>query len=381
MTEQLDYIFFFYGFGFIVLATVCFLSERNKSSLPWTWLGFFGLIHGLNEWLDMLTLSLGDSPLFKAMRICVMALSFICLVEFGRLGTMSILGKGPSRWITLSLFVISCTGWFYGWVGLNVFFRYFLGFTGGMWSALALVLSSRRSERHDQRYSLFVLGILLAVYATASGIITPKASFFPASLLNHDSFLQMFGYPIQLLRGILALAVAICVWQVLGSNRTQRIYRIASISSLLVILVFGWFFTNRIGVIEHHKWMKSLQSACAISAASMDYGLIEGIDSIDDLRNPRYKALKQRLIKIRETSPELHYIYLMVVRDDRIIFSADSEPPTSNDYSPPGDEYTNAPAELRALWRGERRSASVEHEDLQGQWISAFVPVKDDAGR
>jgi hypothetical protein len=111
MTNQLDYIFLIYGFGFILLTAVCYtLGKRKELALPWNMLALFGLVHGINEWLDMLALSLGDSLPFKATRVCVMAISFLSLVEFGRLGTISITGKGPGRWITAVLFFTALLG-------------------------------------------------------------------------------------------------------------------------------------------------------------------------------------------------------------------------------------------------------------------------------
>ena len=63
---QMDYIFFIYGLAFILLFSSCFsLQKQHKTQLPWNWLGAFGLIHGINEWLDMLALSLGDNDPFK----------------------------------------------------------------------------------------------------------------------------------------------------------------------------------------------------------------------------------------------------------------------------------------------------------------------------
>ncbi|MHB0998570.1 MAG: diguanylate cyclase domain-containing protein [Armatimonadota bacterium] len=379
MTKQLDYIFFFYGLSFIVLAIICFMSDRKISLLPWRWLGYFGLIHGLNEWLDMLALSLGDFILFKLLRIIVMAVSFFCLVEFGRLGTVSFLGKGPGKWISLVLIVIGCAGYAGGLDGLNVSIRYALGFTGGIWSAYLFLLAGRYTKNLNERRNLYALGILLALYAITSGVIVPKAEFLPASIFNHDSFLQIFGFPVQLLRGILALLSAIFVWQILGLPQTQRVYRISFVCSMFLILVGGWYFTNRAGISEYEEWINKLQSTCEICAASISSDLIVGIDSIEYLGNPRYEFLKERLMNMREKSPEFRYIYLMVVRNGKIIFAADSEPVNSKDYSPPGDEYADAPAELKALSHGSVRNASAEYSDKWGKWISAFVPLKNDS--
>ncbi len=49
--------------------------------------------------LDLLALSLEPGPAFDYVRIGVLALSFVCLAEFGRAGIRTIYGCGPGRWI------------------------------------------------------------------------------------------------------------------------------------------------------------------------------------------------------------------------------------------------------------------------------------------
>ena len=49
---NLDYIFCIYGLSFILLAVICWgLSASRDHTCAWHWLGLFGLIHGINEWL------------------------------------------------------------------------------------------------------------------------------------------------------------------------------------------------------------------------------------------------------------------------------------------------------------------------------------------
>ena len=78
MLAQLDFIFFVYGLSFLLLATVLWqLPQRARdgiTGLPWGWLALFGLLHGTNEWLDMLALSLGDTTSFRLLRLGLMAL-------------------------------------------------------------------------------------------------------------------------------------------------------------------------------------------------------------------------------------------------------------------------------------------------------------------
>ena len=86
---QLDYILFFDGLALLLLAVVCALMRRQQTqpSIPWIWLGLFGLTQGIDKWLDLLAVSLGDGTIFSAIRLGVMILSFGFLFEFGRDGS------------------------------------------------------------------------------------------------------------------------------------------------------------------------------------------------------------------------------------------------------------------------------------------------------
>ena len=79
--KQMDYIFFFYGLAFLIVAMACFTIREGEKRLPWTYLGAFGVAHGVNEWMDMLAMALADSPVFSALRFVVMATSFLFLVD------------------------------------------------------------------------------------------------------------------------------------------------------------------------------------------------------------------------------------------------------------------------------------------------------------
>src|SRR5271170_2385325 len=82
---QLDFILFFYGLAFVVLGGVCFAAPpvpgfRTYSAL----LGSFAVAHGASEWLDLIALLAGDTPLFAVARTALMTVSFLLLLEFAR---------------------------------------------------------------------------------------------------------------------------------------------------------------------------------------------------------------------------------------------------------------------------------------------------------
>jgi len=77
MAGQLDYILFFYGLAFMVMAVLCLQFTRQKeNNIEWVYLGVFALFHWISEWLDLIALSLFDNAIFSHVRVIVLAVSF-----------------------------------------------------------------------------------------------------------------------------------------------------------------------------------------------------------------------------------------------------------------------------------------------------------------
>ena len=254
--SQMDYIFFYYGLTFILLAAVChFLSRRAQQRLPWVWLGFFGVAHGLNEWLDLLALDLGSGPVFDLVRLGLLAMSFAFLVEFGRAGTLTLRGRGSGRWILAALLGVSLLGSFAGLAGLAAATRYALGLVGGLWAAGALYLASR--DPGPGKLALLLAALGIGTYALAAGLVVNFAPFFPASLLNATVFFTATGLPIQLVRGLLALWIIACLnlfaqaSLAAESDRRIRVWvktlMVGGGAVVIVLLIIGWFTTQYFG--------------------------------------------------------------------------------------------------------------------------------------
>lgn len=256
---QLDYILFLHGLAFIILAAVCFyLRTSERERLPWGLLGLFGLTAGTNEWLELFITSFGISLPLAAVRVPVMILSFLFLLEFGRLSFLRIHGKVPGRWVFLPLLFLTAGGGLAaGWDGLEASSRYTLGFTGGLWTALALFTSSRKRGIYTRR-CLMAGSLSIGLYAVAAGIVVPWLPYFPASLINNDTFLQMVGLPIYLIRCLFAIGASISIYvysQVYFKDETGPLYFAGrfkyliwlSILSMIFILGAGWTATQYFG--------------------------------------------------------------------------------------------------------------------------------------
>jgi PAS domain S-box-containing protein len=385
LQNQMDMIFFVYGLAFLLLAAVCVsLQKREGALLPWKWLALFGLTHGVNEWLDLLALSVGDCPLFSGGRLAVMALSFMLLVEFGRAGIIAIGGKAPGRWFFVPLLALAAWGGLAGLAGLNATVRNALGLTGGLWAALALFRAARVGMKTS--WGLAVSAAAMALYALATGLVVPAAALPIASVINTSTFLSTMGFPVQLLRGLLACGIALAVWRVFAATRLteprealrERNDAHALVLVLTALLLCGWLGADWLGERESTRQLARLLGLTARTVAAVSGEYVKELAGSDaDLYKPNYLRLKDQLQKLRTGMPQVRFLYLMRKIGGAIVFLVDSEPPGSRDESPPGQVYEEAPAGLDRVFASGEASITGPFVDRWGVWVSGFSPLRD----
>ena len=201
-SNQLDFIFFFYGLAFILLGATCFAIARSRSRAEaWAVLGGFGFAHGLGEWLDLTALILGDTPAFAVARTALMAGSFMLLMEVARLEAVRFGMRLPGRWIYVLLaLLVGFSGIFGGLTVSGIVARYAIGFVGA--AGTSFVLARHATTLSGQARLFSVIGAAgFALYAVAAGVVVPAAPFWPASVINYGGFANLTGTPIQLVRG------------------------------------------------------------------------------------------------------------------------------------------------------------------------------------
>lgn len=382
---QLDYIFFLYGLSFILIAVVTFALHRiDRNRLPWFWLVFFGLIHGFNEWLDMLALSLGDHPIFSVSRLFVLAVSFLCLLEFFRRGLNQLQGVKVPPYATLFLAGISFWGLFYGLNGLFVSFRYTLGFIGTLGTAYIIRLYRRKYHPRNVPLSFAVYSLVL--YGVLAGLIVPKADFYPPILFNQDRLLHVtLGLPVQLFRGILAAVVSLSIWffylhcrksASLVYLHREKYYGKLIAGLLIFTVIAGWALTDYAGRKKEKHLEESLLRQVQIAAASLDQAMVRKLKWNEaDLASPEYPYLKEKMTRFQKAAPASRFVSLMGYRDQRTYVLIDSEPPESPDYSPPGQYYAEASGEYIRLLAGGDQGIIGPLDDRWGSWITGVCPV------
>jgi len=285
---QMDYIFFFYGLAFLFLAaTTWALSYREDRQLPWKWLSLFGLTHGLNEWLDMFAFSIEDTPSYSVFRFMVMVISFLFLIEFARSGSNSLLKKQTGRWIFIPLLLPLVLGYIMGMNGLNSAARYVLAFPGAAWTCLTLW--KYRQMVHPNSRTLLVVIFSMAFYGLSTSVVVPKSSYFPASLLNYDSFFAFTGVPIQLLRGVLACILAAAIWQHYCAYREKAFKTVMSakvfrnelwlMATVFIVLSAGWLMTLSFGEYGRQNDSEHYESELELARRTLE----DSVQNVSDL--------------------------------------------------------------------------------------------------
>lgn len=154
------------------------------------------------------------------------------------------------------------------------------------------------------------------------------------------------------------------------SVREMLVILVIFISGILYVL-FIWFETKNQN-IEH-----VLQIASSVEASLPREELLLLEPRPEDLKNHSFQHLKTSLQKVIQVNPEAQFAYLYIERNGKLYFVVDSEPETSPDYSPPGQEFTEADSIDHQPFIDGKALVTKPVEDRWGTWVSVEVPVID----
>ncbi len=152
---------------------------------------------------------------------------------------------------------------------------------------------------------------------------------------------------------------------------------------VLIVVVIGLAASVYTGVAESQSIKNSLAQRTESLADLVPANEVTSLKGSDeDLKSPIYQALKQRLINVRAANKDIRFVYIMGLKNGQEpFFYVDSEDPSSDGYSPPGQSYPEGVYDVKSIFNsGKSRVLPVER-DRWGVWLSGFSPVKDPAGK
>jgi len=147
---------------------------------------------------------------------------------------------------------------------------------------------------------------------------------------------------------------------------------------LLVILLSGAFYVYSIWADTKNQLIHHVLQVAESVEASLptdEYRFLT--QEIEDLKDDQFKELKATLQKVLAVNKDAQFAYIYIERDGSLYFVVDSEEEGSPDYSPAGQEFTEAaPVDFKPFTEG-KSLVTKPVTDRWGTWVSAEVPVKD----
>ncbi|MEK6573788.1 MAG: hypothetical protein AABZ58_05670, partial [Chloroflexota bacterium] len=230
-TTYFALIFFFYGLAFFSMGLVVTLEGGRASDVRLRHalrpLAAFGLIHGAHEWLEMfdrLRILPGDPLAWQAIRLAILAFSFLSLAAFGgsllapneyyrRLSLLIPLGQAAVWGIGIFIMrgVFSADEM---WKVADVWSRYVLAVPAALLACSGLVAQQRVFRQAGlTRFGQDSLwaAVAFAWYGLIGQTFTQVSLLPPSTFFNQDLFFRLFGFPVQLLRAASAVVSAIFV--------------------------------------------------------------------------------------------------------------------------------------------------------------------------
>jgi hypothetical protein len=320
------FIWFVYGLAFFTLGLVIIVYPKRGSAFKlanYIWLiAGFGILHGINEWLDMF-INLGEPfppDVLKILRLVTLTGSFLFLVRFGT----KVISESKKRYrflefLPIVLFVI--------WVVIflrsnnklligDIFARYLLCVPGAFLTAVGLFLQTpqfRETKLQGAIINLRSAAIAFIFYVIFAGLVVKPASFFGANFLNYDLFRSTFGgIPVQVFRALCACVLAysttkllsIFHWETQEALRRSE-QRCSTIASAVPIILF----------VEYGHNVYSGQGSGAFGDKSGGYSWTQdfrGFSQRSGAQGRQPSSIIRRRIRYKRFNRRLHFRVLLL---------------------------------------------------------------------
>lgn len=253
---------FAYGLAFFAMGLAIALQSRRPSQLPVArhlpLLGTFGILQALASWGEVfIPIQRTYTPqaiivTLQALHALLNALTFAFLFAFG----VQLLADSRPRlaWLrplpVLVTVVWASSFFLYPVVALpptyekwlvvsDTWSRYLLALPGAALAAAALATQiealRERSMAHLVRpleWAIFSFG----AYGAAAGLIVPDAGFFPSTALNAQGFFHLTGLPVEVVRALAGLGMAVFMIRVMEIFDIEAAQRLEEVRRMRAIL-------------------------------------------------------------------------------------------------------------------------------------------------
>jgi signal transduction histidine kinase len=237
-------IYFIYGLAFFSMGIVMLLESarypmlaEGRILLP---LALFGFIHGIHEWFEIALINQftidPNTDIVNWTRIVILAISFILLFFFSvQVLTPASYPPGRELIITSIITILYLSTLFFStrlalenhidWYShLDALTRYLLAVPAAFLAGLAFIRQGMKKRSQNQKRSsgmLYLVAFGFIGYAFTQTVV-PPIDTIPGNIWNSDTFFELTGVPVQLLRAILALVITISLVRVSQLTASER---------------------------------------------------------------------------------------------------------------------------------------------------------------
>ena len=162
------------------------------------------------------------------------------------------------------------------------------------------------------------------------------------------------------------------------TKKTTNWISVKELIVYLFVVLIGFLFVIFIWqTAKERENNKVLQIARSIEASLPKNELKSLPEQPEALNKNDYQQLKRTLQEVIQVTANAKFVYLYIERNDKLYFIVDSEPERSADYSPTGQEFTEADLIDKNPFINGQAQVTKPITDRWGTWVSAEVPVKD----
>lgn len=245
-------IYFFYGLAFFSMGLLVAMeggrSTDARLRMALRPLAGFGLVHATHEWLEMFKRMGHFSALFNdiypLIALSILAFSFLSLAAFG---AYLVLGSESTWRVSLIIPLGLEAAWVYGlfvfkgrypldeiYAVADVWTRYSIAIPAGLLAAAGLIVQQRAFRRAGLvsfgRDSLWA-SVAFVWYGLIGQLFTAPSPLPPSNFLNSELFLEVFGFPIHVLRAVTAIFASLFVTRFLRAFQVESDAKIAELQA------------------------------------------------------------------------------------------------------------------------------------------------------
>ncbi|MBF0568479.1 MAG: sensor histidine kinase [Nitrospirae bacterium] len=242
--HDLDVIYFVYGLSFFIMGysilTQCKPNSIYKIGRIIWLLGLFGILHGINEWLDMWVLIKGRTKALDYTRWIFLIVSYCFLMDFGLRMCCNKMKQVFDCKYSYNIWLIAFIVAVIAAISVqsddflatsNILSRYFLGLTGALLTGTGFIMYYYREDDNlknasNMKYKFWILAMSFLIYGILGGLIVPKGDFFPSNVLNVEWFHSVTNMPVRLIRGIFITISALNIGSILSTFQRETNYRL-----------------------------------------------------------------------------------------------------------------------------------------------------------